>query len=98
MPVPVAAIAERRLLTHLMRADAVSPASAIALDSLPWAQGRRLVRLRDKGVIKEAQPGAFYLHVPTLADHLIARRRRAALAMAAVLGLFALTTLFFTRP
>ncbi len=91
--VPVALIAERRLITRLMRADAVSAAGAQRLDDLPWFQSRRLVRLMSKGVVREAQPGTYYLNAPALADHLQSRRRRVALAMAVVLALLALSML-----
>lgn len=95
--IPVGLIAERRLITRLMRADAVSAPTAQALEGLPWFQSRRLQRLLNKGVVVEAQPGIYYLNVPALADHQIARRRRAAIALVVVLVLFALSTYFVVR-
>jgi len=82
---------------RLMRADAVSAPTAQPLDGLRWLQARRLQRLLNKGVIVEAQPGAYYLNVPALADHLTARRQRAALALAVILALFALSMYLAAR-
>lgn len=85
--VPVGLIAERRVITRLMRANAVTAEAAQPLDGLPWAQARRLRRLVDADVVREAQPGRFYLHAPALADRLTSRRRRAAVLLAAVIAL-----------
>jgi hypothetical protein len=95
--VPVGLIAERRLITRLMHADAMTAANAQSLHGLPWFQERRLKRLLAKGVIRETSPGNYYLSAPELASHLTARRHRAAVAIAIVLILFALTTYFSAR-
>lgn len=95
--VPVGLIAERRLITRLMRADAMSAAHALPLEGLGWFQARRLARLLKKGVIRDASPNTYYLSAPDLAVHLTARRHRVAVAMAIVLALFALTTYFTAR-
>ena len=86
---PVALIAERRVILRLMRAGAVSGETARPLDNLRWMQARRLKRLVDAGVVQEARPGRYYLNVPALADHMTARRQRAALLLVVVLALIA---------
>ena len=95
--VPAGLIAERRVVMRLMRADAVSAAAAQPLDGLRWLQARRLRRLLNKGVVVEAQPGRYYLNVPALADHMTARRHRAAVALALVIVLFALSMYYAAR-
>lgn len=89
MAVPVVALAERHLLTRLMHANAVSANDALRLDSLPLLQSRRLAHLLKTGVIKEAQPGTYYLNVPALADYQASRRLRMLLGVVAVVAVFA---------
>jgi hypothetical protein len=85
MPVPPGAIAERRLIDRLMRARAFSAANAQPLSDLRWIEQRRLQRLVRVGVIREETPGRYYLDGPALADRLLSRRRRVAIAVTAVL-------------
>ncbi len=74
-----------------MHADAMSVQNAQQLDGLSWMQSRRLARLLNKGVIQEPQPGRYYLSAPALADHINARRHRAALLIVIVLVLMGVT-------
>jgi hypothetical protein len=85
MPVPPRAIAERRLIDRLMRARAFRAADAQPLSDLHWIEARRLPRLVRAGVIREDTPGRYYLDGPALADRLLSRRRRLAIAVTAVL-------------
>ena len=91
---PVAAIAERLLLDRLLRARAFTAATAVPLTDLPFAQQRRLERLRQAGVIREETPGAYYLDGPALADHWSNRRPRIAFAIVVVIALAMATLLF----
>jgi hypothetical protein len=69
--VPVGAIAERRLIRRLLKADAVRSEAAQPLENLRWAQQRRLERLIDLGVIREAGTTSTRRHWPT-ASRLVA--------------------------
>jgi hypothetical protein len=97
MAVPVALIAERRVIARLMRANAVSPQHAHQLDGLRWIQARRLQRLLDAGVVLEPQPGRYYLDLPSLADRLESRRHRIAVFLAIVIGLMGVV-LYWQTP
>jgi hypothetical protein len=93
---PVAAIAERRLIDRLLRARAFTATMAVPLTDLPFAEQRRLQRLREQGVIREDTPGAYYLDGPALADHWSHRRHRiAAFAIVLVVIWLVMTALLF---
>jgi hypothetical protein len=83
--VPAGAIAERRLIQRLLKADAVRSDAAQPLEHLRWAQQRRLERLIGLGVIREASAGRYYLYPPALADRMASRRVRVVMALAAVI-------------
>ncbi len=91
MAVPAGLIAERRLITRLMHADAMSAQNAQQLEGLTWIQARRLSRLLNKGVIQQPQPGRYYLNAPALADHINGHRHRAAILLVIVVLLMGLT-------
>ncbi len=91
---PVAAIAERLLFARLLRARAFTAATAVPLTDLPFAQQRRLERLRQAGVIREDTPGAYYLDGPALADHWSNRRHRIALIVLGAILLVMAALLF----
>lgn len=95
--VPAGAIAERRIITRLLRADAMSAAQAQPLDRLSWIQRRRLQRLLNAAVITETQPGSYYLNAPALADRMTNRRIRVAIVMAILIMLFGVS-LYFVVP
>jgi hypothetical protein len=80
-PVPYGLIAERRLVDRLLRANAVTSSRAQPLELQRGIERRRLKRLLDSGVIREASPERYYLDAPALADRLASRRRFAAIAM-----------------
>ncbi|MBZ5557779.1 MAG: hypothetical protein LAO77_10950 [Acidobacteriia bacterium] len=90
--VPAGAIAERRLIQRLLKADAVRSDSAQPLENLRWVQQRRLERLIGLGVIREASAGRYYLYPPALADRMAARRVRVVMALLAVITALALMT------
>ena len=79
---------------RLMRAGAVSAATAQPLDGLRWPQERRLKRLLGRGVVHESQSGRYYLDPPALADDLTARRRRALFVAAVIVGMMGLLSYF----
>ena len=90
-------IAERRIVTRLLRANAMSAAQAAPLDGLSWIQRRRLRRLLNAAVITETQSGSYYLNAPALADRMINRRLRAAVVLALVIMLVGIS-LYFVAP
>jgi len=61
-------------------AGAVSPAEARSLDSLPGVDPRAVLALATCGVIREAEPGRYYLHTGT--EH----ERRQRLITAVLIG------------
>ena len=85
MPVSPRAVAERRLIDRLMRARAFTAADAQPLPDLRRIEARHLPRLIRAGVIREGAPGRYYLDGPVLADRLLSRRRRLAIALTSVM-------------
>ena len=79
MPVPHGLIVERRLIDRLLRANAVMPSTAQPLELRRGSERRRLTRLLDAGVIREASSGRYHLDAPALAERVASRRRRAAI-------------------
>ena len=73
--------AERRLIEHLRRAGATSPATACPLPELHGLEEGRLERFLTAGVIREPSPGAYYVDETLYATF---RRDRRAL----VVGVF----------
>jgi hypothetical protein len=53
--------AERRLIDHLLRAGATSPATAAPLPELRGIEEGRLDRFLSAGVIREPVPGSYYV-------------------------------------
>ncbi|WP_375396946.1 hypothetical protein [uncultured Sphingomonas sp.] len=87
--------ARRRIGSHFMGQNAVSPAKAVA-----YVPGRRIERrmfesMRDKGVVNESAPGKYWLDIPAFDAWNSARRRRAgvmigaAVAISVAIGLLA---------
>ena len=52
---------ERKVVRRFQEAGAISPSSAKRLDDVQVRHGLGLRRLRDRVVIREAQPDQFYL-------------------------------------
>ena len=89
MPVvPCGAIAERRLIERLLKADAVGAGTSQPLENLRWIEDRRLRRLIALGVVREAAAGRYYLYAPALAKRMASRRLRLLIAMLAVVAAF----------
>lgn len=80
-----------------MLANAVSPENAAPLEDLRRLQARRLQRLIDAGVVRESQPGRYYLEIPALADRMTARRQRAAIMLLFVAATVALIAYFASK-
>jgi len=93
--VPVSVIAERRVVDHLRRYRAVTPAKTMGYAPMRWSHARALARLRDAGVVKGGD-GALWLDEAAW-DERRAKRRKRAVTLMAVGGLgaaiAALTTL-----
>src|ERR1700680_1539459 len=94
---PIGLIAERRVVSRLMRAGAVSVETAQPLNGLRRIQQRRLKRLLDAGVVHQPQVDRYYLDAPALADRLAARRQRAVILLAVVLVMMAVLV-YFAKP
>ena len=87
---------ERRVVEHFRQAGAVSPARAMSLDDLHERHGMGLRRLRNRAVIREAQPGHFYLDEEVW--HALGRtRRRVSLAVLALVVLLIVAVLAVGR-
>ena len=84
---PYGAIAERRIIHQLLRANAVTSAGASPVDLQRAIDGRRFRRLLDRGVIVEATPGRYFLDAPRFAEYAEGRRRRAVIAALTVIAL-----------
>jgi hypothetical protein len=95
--VPPGAIAERRLVDRLLRANAVSPAAGIALGDLRFVEQRRLAKLVTLGVIREEDGGRYYIFAPALAERMRSRRLRLAVVLMIVL-LLMLAAAALTAP
>ena len=98
-PVPAGLIAERRVVNKLMLANAVSPETATQpgeMDGLRWIQARRLAKLVDAGVVREPQPGRYYLDIPALAERVNTRRQRGAVLML-ILVMAMLVAMYFAQ-
>ena len=80
----------RRVVSHLMSANAVSPDSAIYFVPDRRLQGRVLQRLIRRGVIVETKPDTYYLDIPVYDRWRRTMRGRAALAIGGVVLLSAL--------
>jgi hypothetical protein len=98
---PYGAIAERRLIERLLKADAVGAGSAQSLENLRAIEERRLRRLISVGVVREAAAGRYYLYAPALAAHMANRRVRVLVFMFIVvmlaLAMVAFTTFMAAR-
>lgn len=65
--------AEQDAVAHAFRAvGAVSPAAARPLAEIPGVEAAAVVALAARGVVREAQPGRYYLYPGTVHEH---RRR-----------------------
>ncbi|HEV8346443.1 MAG TPA: hypothetical protein VGQ16_07710 [Vicinamibacterales bacterium] len=89
-------IAEWRLVQHLLRANAVTPANAQHLELRRGTERRRLKRLLALGVIRNAGSDRFYLDAPALAQRMASQRQNAALAVFVLILLF--VALFLWAP
>ena len=76
--------AMRRVISHLMGANAVSPETAIYFVPDRRLQQRMIARLVRRGVIVETEPDTYYLDVPTYDRWRKTIRGRAALLIGGV--------------
>jgi len=93
--------ARREIQHHFFAADAVRPDRAVAFDPDSGMEQRQFQRMRGLGIIRETQPGLFWLDVVAY-DMELRRRHRvqrgallaiiAALVIALLLGAFAATS------
>jgi hypothetical protein len=85
--------AMRRVISHLMGANAVSAESAIYFVPDRRLQRRVLARLVRRGVIVETKADTYYIDIPTYDRWRRTLRGRAALAIGGVVLLSALAAL-----
>jgi primosomal protein N' len=83
----------RRVTSHLMSANAVSPESAIYFVPERRLQRRVIGRLMRRGVMVETKPDTYYLDIPAYDRWRRSMRGRAALAIGSVVLLSALAAL-----
>jgi len=86
--------ARRRLISHFMAQDAVSADKAIGYAPDRGIERRLLERLIDKGVLQVGKAGTYWLDIPAYDAWNRSRRRRAGLALGAVVALGAALGLF----
>jgi len=84
---------EKDLVTHFRHARALSPATAQRLGALGVDEGTALRRLRNRAVIREATPGAFYLDEPSWLALGRTRRRLILVALVIVVAMGIATAL-----
>jgi len=82
--------AMRRVISHLMEANAVRPESAIYFVPDRRLQRRIIARLIRRGVIVETRPDTYYIDIPAYDRWRRSMRGRAALALGSVILLGAL--------
>ncbi|HLO19382.1 MAG TPA: hypothetical protein VK192_02690 [Sphingomicrobium sp.] len=79
------AVAMRRVTSHLMSNNAVSPETAVSFVPDRLLQQRMLARLVRRGVITETAPDRYYLDVPAYDRWRRDVRRRVALILGGAL-------------
>lgn len=84
MATAAVAVAIRRVISHLMSNNAVSPESAVTFVPDRHLQRRLLARLVRRGVIVETGPDRYYLDVPAYDEWRTRMRRRAAFLIGGV--------------
>jgi hypothetical protein len=87
---------ERKVVRRFQEAGAISPSSAKRLDDVHVGHGLALRRLRDRVVIREAQPDRFYLDEEVWVA-LGRTRRRVSLAVLALIVLLFIGVLAVKR-
>lgn len=98
VPVHLAAAraAQRHVLKRLRSEGAVSPRSARALDGLSAREARQLARLVDSGMVRQANPGAYYVDEDAVAEDK-SRRMRILIVVLAILSVLIITALVHGR-
>jgi hypothetical protein len=76
MAVPVAVKAERGITRGLISAEAFGPERAQRLDDLSFPRRRALERLLRQGVVREVEPGIYWLDPAAYAYQRAVRRNR----------------------
>ena len=84
MATAAVAVAMRKVTSHLMSNNAVSPESAVAYIPDSHLQRRMLARLVRRGVIVETAPDRYYIDIPAYDRWRRGLRRRVALLMGGV--------------
>ncbi len=87
---------EREIVERFTEAGAVSPSSARSSSDLGVHERFAWIRLVERGVIREAASGTYYLDEPTWVA-LRQRRRRVALVLMIVLVVLAAALMIATR-
>src|SRR3954471_6765025 len=74
--------ARRRVVSHFMSRNALSPEKAVSFSPERRMERRFFDRLRDKGVIVAAANGAWYIDAPKLDAYQQSRRKRMGMVLA----------------
>ena len=81
--------ARRRVVSHFMSKNAVSPEKAVSFSPERRMERRFFDRLCDKGVIVSAAKGTWYLDVPRFDAYQQSRRKRVGMALAGLVSALA---------
>jgi len=81
--------ARRDVQHHFFSQDAVRPDRAVAFESSRTIEQRQFERMIDRGIIREAKPGAYWLDVVAYDVDLQQRYKRVRIALIVVLIIFA---------
>lgn len=81
----IIAKARRRILDHLMGANAVSADAAVSFEPGTAVQARQLQRMLNAGVVRETGSGKYWVDIPVYRDWADARRRRILVLMIIVI-------------
>jgi hypothetical protein len=76
--------ARRRVVSHFMSKNALSPEKAVSFSPERRMERRFFDRLRDKGVIVAAANGTWYIDAPKLDAYQQSRRKRIRVVLAGV--------------
>jgi hypothetical protein len=74
--------ARRRVISHFMSKNAVSPDNAVSFTPARRMEEKFFDRLRENGVLAPAKNGTWYLDVPKLDAYQEGRRKKIGMALA----------------
>ena len=88
--------ARRNIQHHFFSADAVRPDRAIAFEPSRLIERRQFERMRARAVIREGEPGTYWLDVVAYDADLTARYNRMRVALLTMVALLAVVAILAT--